>query len=106
MWVANKVSAALKIDFSQDMKGITSCSANMCLDTEGADKLTARYPVKETAQFMSFDGTLTLMEVAVSSLTKTITDRSHPQCTQVSAEDSGLSEHRASFFLTLLFCRF
>jgi len=74
------------------MKGMKLSSAKMRLDIEVADKLTDRFSAKDTALFMSFDGTLTLMEVTVSSLTKVIIDRSHPQCTQVSAENSDWSE--------------
>ncbi|CAO3574799.1 unnamed protein product [Mortierella alpina] len=59
LWVANKVSEALQVDFS---------------DGEN---------VKETAEFKAFDGTFTLMEVTLSSLKDIINDKSHPQSEQV-----------------------
>ncbi|KAF9397476.1 hypothetical protein BGX21_008841 [Mortierella sp. AD011] len=39
--------------------------------------------VKETTQYKSFDGTLTLMEVTISSLSDTISDSSHEQSGQI-----------------------
>ncbi|KAF9985995.1 hypothetical protein BGZ65_009185 [Modicella reniformis] len=54
MWVGTKVAETLKTDLMQAYN-----------------------------ELQSFDGTLTLMEVTISSLTKIITDNSHPQSSQV-----------------------
>ncbi|KAG0277376.1 hypothetical protein BGZ95_006057 [Linnemannia exigua] len=59
LWVANKVSEALKIEF------LTSTD------------------VKSTIQFQAFDGALTLMEVSISSLTDIINDKTNPQSGQI-----------------------
>ncbi|KAG0022032.1 hypothetical protein BGZ80_001199 [Entomortierella chlamydospora] len=59
IWVANRVAEVLKINFTPDSN------------------------VKETTQYKSFDGTLTLMEVTISSLSDTISDSSHEQSGQV-----------------------
>ncbi|KAH7058122.1 armadillo-type protein [Linnemannia elongata] len=61
LWVANKVSDALKIKFPT--------STN----------------VKNTIQFQTFDGALTLMEVAISSLTDVINDKANPQSAEILA---------------------
>ncbi|KAF9145996.1 hypothetical protein BGX30_005465 [Mortierella sp. GBA39] len=61
LWVANKVSDALKIEFPD--------STN----------------VKNTIQFQTFDGALTLMEVAISSLTDIINDKANPQSAEILA---------------------
>ncbi|KAF9174363.1 hypothetical protein BGX20_011587 [Mortierella sp. AD010] len=59
IWVANRVAEVLKINFTPDLN------------------------VKETTQYKSFDGTLTLMEVTISSLSDTISDSSHEQSGQI-----------------------
>ncbi|KAF8937165.1 hypothetical protein BGZ58_003182 [Dissophora ornata] len=59
IWVGNKVAGALKIEFTQEAS------------------------VKDTVKFQAFDGTLTLMEVTISSLGDIIADRSHSQSAQV-----------------------
>ncbi|KAG0261639.1 hypothetical protein BG011_000813 [Mortierella polycephala] len=59
LWVANKVTEALKIDFPEDGN------------------------VKDSVQFQSFDGTITLMEVTISSLASIINDKQHPESEQV-----------------------
>ncbi|KAF9298543.1 Exportin-5 [Linnemannia elongata] len=61
LWVANKVSDALKIKFPT--------STN----------------VKNTIQFQTFDGALTLMEVAISSLTDVINDKANAQSAEILA---------------------
>ncbi|KAF9335290.1 hypothetical protein BG006_000430 [Podila minutissima] len=58
LWVANKVAEALKVHFPVEV-------------------------AKDSSMFQAFDGTLTLMEVAVSSLKDLINDKSHPQSSQV-----------------------
>ncbi|KAK3848544.1 MAG: armadillo-type protein [Linnemannia gamsii] len=59
LWVANKVSEALKIEFP--------ISTN----------------VKNTIQFQALDGALTLMEVSISSLTDIINDKTNPQSGEI-----------------------
>ncbi|KAF9183378.1 hypothetical protein BGZ50_004265 [Haplosporangium sp. Z 11] len=59
LWVANKVTEALKIDFPEDGNA------------------------KDSVQFQSFDGTFTLMEVTISSLVSIINDKQHPESEQV-----------------------
>ncbi|KAG9070463.1 hypothetical protein KI688_007999 [Linnemannia hyalina] len=66
VWVANKVSDALKIEFP--------ASTN----------------VKNTIQFQTFDGVLTLMEVAISSLTDIINDNANPQSAEILAAMNAL----------------
>ncbi|KAF9133584.1 hypothetical protein BGW39_009437 [Mortierella sp. 14UC] len=61
LWVANRVSESLKIEFP--------ASTN----------------VKRTIQFQTFDGALTLMEVAISSLTDIINDKASPQSGEILA---------------------
>ncbi|KAG0040175.1 Exportin-5 [Podila clonocystis] len=58
LWVANKVAGALKVQVPVEI-------------------------AKDSAMFQNFDGTLTLMEVSVSSLKDLINDKSHPQSSQV-----------------------
>ncbi|KAG0208585.1 Exportin-5 [Mortierella sp. GBA30] len=57
LWVANRVAEALKTDFPKEN-------------------------AKDTIEFRSFDGTFTLMEVTISSLTSIICDETHPQSAQ------------------------
>ncbi|ORY96981.1 armadillo-type protein [Lobosporangium transversale] len=57
-WVANRVSEVLMMEFPFEN-------------------------VKETSQFKVFDGTLTLMETTVSSLTEIMSNKAHPQSTQL-----------------------
>ncbi|KAF9908101.1 hypothetical protein EC991_010229 [Linnemannia zychae] len=59
MWVANKVSEALKIEFPTSIN------------------------VKKSIQFQTFDGVLTLMEVAMSSLTDIINDKANPKSGEI-----------------------
>ncbi|KAF9149710.1 hypothetical protein BG015_008471 [Linnemannia schmuckeri] len=61
LWVANKVSDALKIELPT--------SSN----------------VKNTIQFQIFDGALTLMEITISSLTDIISDKANPQSEEILA---------------------
>ncbi|KAG0321131.1 hypothetical protein BGZ99_004109 [Dissophora globulifera] len=59
VWVGNKVTEALKEVFNETPN------------------------IRDSLEFQKFDGTLTLMEVTISSLRETIADKSHPQSTQV-----------------------
>ncbi|KAF9099806.1 hypothetical protein BGX23_011406 [Mortierella sp. AD031] len=68
MWVANKVSEALNIEFPTSIN------------------------VKNTIQFQTFDGTLTLMEVAISSLTDIINDKANPHSDEILAAMNTLLE--------------
>ncbi|KAF9406444.1 hypothetical protein BGZ94_003109, partial [Podila epigama] len=68
MWVANKVSEALKIPFPADIANHASYLS---------------IAAKDSATFQSFDGTMTLMEVTVSSLKEFIGDSSNSHSTQV-----------------------
>ncbi|KAF9321765.1 hypothetical protein BG003_011489 [Podila horticola] len=58
LWVANKVADALKVQFPVEI-------------------------AKDSAKFQAFDGTLTLMEVSVSSLKDLINNKPHPQSSKV-----------------------
>ncbi|KAG0305227.1 hypothetical protein BGZ98_004452 [Dissophora globulifera] len=59
VWVGNKVTEALKEVFNEAPN------------------------IRDSLEFQKFDGTLTLMEVTISSLGETIADKSHPQSIQV-----------------------
>ncbi|KAI7822876.1 armadillo-type protein [Gamsiella multidivaricata] len=59
IWVGNKVTQALQTEFPQATD------------------------VRETSQYHQFDGTLTLMEITISSLKDLIADSSHAQAGQV-----------------------
>ncbi|KAF9202451.1 hypothetical protein BGZ49_007397 [Haplosporangium sp. Z 27] len=59
IWVANKVTEVIKLDFVQESN------------------------VKESTQYKTFDGTFTLMEVTISSVSEIISDPNHPQSQQI-----------------------
>ncbi|KAF8977892.1 hypothetical protein BGZ46_007041 [Entomortierella lignicola] len=59
IWVANKVTEVIKLDFVQESN------------------------VKESTQYKTFDGTFALMEVTISSVSEIISDPNYPQSQQI-----------------------
>lgn len=80
--MANKVAEVLKVHFPVEV-GKERTHEEICARLSYVELITIAILAKDSSMFQAFDGTLTLMEVAVSSLKDLINDKSHPQSSQV-----------------------